>query len=81
MWYVYLLLCSDGTLYCGITNDLNKRVDKHNSGKGAKYTRCRLPVKIVYNECVENKSLALKREFAIKKMSRVEKVKLLHRHQ
>lgn len=76
MWYVYLLECSDGSLYCGITNDINRRVDTHNKGKGAKYTKNRLPVKIFYTESVSNKSEAAKREYQIKKMSRENKLKL-----
>lgn len=76
MWYVYLLECSDGSLYCGITNDINRRVDTHNKGKGAKYTKTRLPVKIFYTEGVSNKSEAAKREYQIKKMSRENKLKL-----
>lgn len=75
-WYVYLLECSDGSLYCGITNDINRRVDAHNKGKGAKYTKTRLPVKIFYTESVSNKSEAAKREYQIKKMSRKNKLKL-----
>lgn len=76
MWYVYLLECSDGSLYCGITNDLSKRIDTHNKGKGAKYTRTRLPVKLFYNETVKDKSEASKREYQIKRMSRENKLKL-----
>lgn len=76
MWYVYLLECSDGSLYCGITNDLSKRIDTHNKGKGAKYTRTRLPVKLFYNETAKDKSEASKREYQIKRMSRENKLKL-----
>jgi putative endonuclease len=75
--YCYILLCSDGTLYCGYTNDLVKRVNTHNQGKGAKYTRRRIPVKLVYSEEFKTKSEALKREHQIKKLSRKEKLKLL----
>lgn len=75
--YCYILLCSDGTLYCGYTNDLVKRVDTHNQGKGAKYTRQRIPVKLMYSEEFKTKSEALKREHQIKKLSRKEKLKLL----
>jgi putative endonuclease len=75
--YCYILLCSDGTLYCGYTNDLVKRVNTHNQGKGAKYTRQRTPVKLVYSEEFKTKSEALKREHQIKKLSRKEKLKLL----
>jgi len=76
-YYCYILLCSDKTLYCGYTNDLEKRVKTHNRGKGAKYTRQRTPVKLVYSEEFKTKSEALKREHQIKKLSRKEKLKLL----
>ena len=77
MNYVYILRCSDETLYTGYTNDLKNRIKVHNSGKGAKYTRCRLPVKIVYYEEYLTKSEAMKRECAIKKFRRIDKIKLL----
>lgn len=76
-WVCYLLRCADDTLYCGISNDLEKRVAAHNAGEGAKYTRGRLPVSVVYLETCEDKSAALKRELQIKKMSRSEKHALL----
>jgi putative endonuclease len=76
-YYCYILLCSDGTLYCGYTNDLEKRVKTHNRGKGAKYTRRRTPVKLVYSEEFKTKSEALKREHQIKKLSRKEKLALI----
>lgn len=76
-WYVYLLQCSDGTFYCGITTDLADRVARHNSGKGAKYTRSRLPVYLLYSEPAENRSAAAKREWVIKGMSRKEKLDLI----
>ena len=76
MWYVYILLCSDGTYYCGITNDIVKRIKAHNDKKGAKYTRGRTPVIIVYSEEYKTKSEALKREIRIKKMNRKQKEKL-----
>lgn len=72
-YYVYIVECSDKTYYTGYTNDINKRVKTHNSGKGAKYTRHRLPVVLVYLEEHENKSSAMKREYAIKQLSRKEK--------
>ncbi len=75
-YYVYILECADKTLYCGYTNDLEKRIDTHNSGQGAKYTSCRRPVKLVYSEIFDSKSLALKREYAIKQLSRKEKLAL-----
>ncbi len=77
-WYVYILRCSDNSLYTGITNDVERRLDEHNEGKlGAKYTRARRPVKLVYHEAIENKSLALKREFEIKQLSKVQKEALI----
>ena len=75
-WFVYLLECSDGTLYCGITNNLEKRIQVHNSGKGAKYTKTRLPVKLYYYEELTDKSSASKREWQIKKLSRTQKLQL-----
>lgn len=73
----YLLRCSDNTLYCGWTNDLPKRLANHNAGKGAKYTRSRTPVVLVYYETFETKQEAMKREAAIKKLSRKEKLALI----
>lgn len=77
MFYVYMVECCDHTIYTGYTNDLGNRVSTHNSGKGAKYTKVRLPVKLVYNEEFETKSLAMKREYQIKQFSRKEKLKLI----
>jgi len=78
-WVVYILECSDNTLYTGITNNLEKRLLQHNTGtEGAKYTRARRPVKCVYNEEQKNRSDATKRELIIKKLSRVEKLKLIN---
>lgn len=77
MWFVYILSCADNTFYTGITNNLEKRVNVHNSGKGAKYTRSRLPVKLVYYEEAADKSNASKREIAIKSMTRKEKISLM----
>lgn len=75
---VYILRCSDDTLYTGITNDLTKRLFDHNhSGTGAKYTRSRRPVELVYSETCADKSAALKREMAIKKLSRLHKEALV----
>ncbi len=68
-WTCYLLQCSDQTLYCGITNDLDKRLAAHNAGEGAKYTRGRTPVKLIHSEPCADKSAALKREMEIKAMS------------
>ena len=75
-WCCYLLQCADNTLYCGITNDLDKRLAAHNTGEGAKYTRGRTPVKLLYCEPCADKSAALKREMQIKKMPRSEKLKM-----
>ena len=76
-WVVYILRCGDGTLYTGITNDLVKRFSAHSSGKGAKYTRGRGPLQLVYQEACFDHSAALKREAEIKKLSREEKEKLI----
>ena len=76
-WYVYILQCSDNTLYTGMTDNIEKRVATHNSRKGAKYTRGRLPVSLVYYEELKTRSLALKREAEIKKLSRKNKLILL----
>ena len=77
MNYVYLLRCADETLYCGWTTDLAARVNAHNSSKGAKYTRSRLPVKLVYSESFEDRHEALSREWHIKRMTREEKLALI----
>ncbi len=77
MYYVYILLCSDHTLYTGSTNHLQKRLTVHNAGKGAKYTRSRLPVQLVYWEACCDRSQALRREWAIKQLSRTEKCALI----
>ncbi|MBN2126868.1 MAG: GIY-YIG nuclease family protein [Candidatus Diapherotrites archaeon] len=77
-YFVYLLECRDKTFYCGYTNDLNKRITIHNQGKGAKYTKPRRPVKLIYFEKFENKNSALKRENEIKKLSRKEKELLVN---
>jgi putative endonuclease len=76
-WYVYILRCGDDTLYCGITPDIEKRLEQHRSGKGAKYTRGRGPLELVYSEICDSHSDALKREAAIKRMPRSEKLKLI----
>lgn len=77
MNYVYILRCADGSLYTGWTNDLEKRVKTHNAGKGAKYTKTRLPVELVYYEEYEEKGEALSREFNIKKLQKTAKEKLI----
>lgn len=75
--YTYILECSDGSLYCGWTNDLKKRLITHNSGKGGKYTRSRLPVRLVYYEIHPTREEAMQREWAIKHLSRKEKLELI----
>ncbi|MBQ8173779.1 MAG: GIY-YIG nuclease family protein [Clostridia bacterium] len=77
MNYVYILTCADGSLYTGWTNDLAVRVEKHNSGKGAKYTRSRLPVSLTYYEEYETAREAQSREFHIKRLTREEKLALI----
>jgi putative endonuclease len=77
-YFVYILRCSDDTLYTGITTELQRRVDEHNhSDKGAKYTKIRRPVTLVYSEVYEDRSSASKREYAIKKLSRNQKIELI----
>ena len=78
MNFTYILKCADGSYYTGWTTDLEKRVSKHNSGNGAKYTRCRLPVELVYYEKHEDKSAAMKREYQIKQLSRSQKEALIN---
>ena len=79
MNFTYIVRCSDGTLYAGWTNDLEKRLKAHNNGTGAKYTRTRRPVELVYYEEFETKEEAMRREYAIKQLSRQEKLKLIER--
>ena len=76
-YVVYILRCGDGTLYTGCTNDLERRLAAHSSGKGAKYTRARLPVELVYQEPAPDKSQALRREAAIKALTRQQKLSLI----
>lgn len=78
-WKLYILRCADGSLYTGITTDVDKRLDAHNSGKGAKYTRSRKPVELAYSEVCADRSNALKRELEIKAMSREQKMKLIEK--
>jgi putative endonuclease len=73
-WYCYVMQCADHTFYTGITNDLDKRLTAHNNGTASKYTRCRLPVQLVYSEPHTNRSSASKREADIKQLSRAEKL-------
>ena len=77
MNYTYILSCADGTLYTGWTNDLDRRLAAHNAGKGGKYTRVRLPVTLVYHEEFDTKEEAMSREYAIKQMTRAQKMKLI----
>ena len=77
MNYVYLLRCADGSLYCGWTTDLEARVKAHNSGRGSKCTRARLPVTLVYHETYVDRHEALSREWHIKRLSRAEKERLI----
>ncbi len=80
-WFVYLLRCADGSLYTGIAKDVSRRCDQHNAGTASRYTRTRLPVSVVYQEDQVTRSLALKRELAIKAMSRQEKEAIItNRH-
>lgn len=76
-WVVYIMLCADGTLYTGITTDIERRTKEHNSGAGAKYTRSRRPVKPVYVEKCADKGAALRREIEIKRISREKKLRLI----
>jgi predicted GIY-YIG superfamily endonuclease len=76
-WYVYLLRCADGSLYTGITNDLDRRCEQHNAGTASRYTRGRRPAKLVYREAQASRSAALKRELAIKALPRKGKEQLI----
>ena len=78
-WKLYMLRCGDGSLYTGITNDLEARLEAHRCGKGAKYTRGRGPLEVVYTEECADKSEALKRELTIKALTREQKLALLHK--
>lgn len=76
-WHVYIVACRDGSLYVGISTDVARRVETHNSGKGAAYTRSRLPVTLVYSEKMKSESGARKREAEIKKWKRADKLALV----
>lgn len=78
MNYVYIVECSDGTFYTGWTNNLEKRIDMHSKGMGAKYTRGRGPVKLLYHEEFEDKKLAMKREYEIKQLTKIQKILLVN---
>ncbi len=77
VWFVYVLRCADGTLYTGITTDVARRTKQHNAGTASRYTRSRCPVKLVYQEPQRSQSLALKRESAIKRLTRRQKLALI----
>lgn len=79
--YTYILRCQDGTLYTGWTNDLEKRLLAHNAGTGAKYTRPRRPVTLVYAEACPTKEAAMRREWEIKQLTRIQKLRLIAAHQ
>lgn len=79
MNYTYIVKCKDDTLYCGWTNDLEKRIKSHNAGTGAKYTKARRPVELVYYEVFETKEDAMRREYAIKQLTRAEKIQLIEK--
>ena len=79
-YFVYILECNDGNLYTGITKDIEKRLDEHNTSmKGAKYTKARRPVKLVYQESSIDRSTASKREYEIKKLTRLKKLQLIEK--
>jgi len=77
MYYTYILECSDGSLYTGWTDDIDKRIRVHNAGSGSKYTRSRLPAVLLYSEAFDTKSDAMRRECAIKKLKRNQKLELI----
>ena len=76
-WFVYMIRCADDSLYTGITTNVSRRCDQHNAGTASRYTRSRLPIRLVYEEDVTSRSLALKREAAMKALSRMEKESLI----
>ncbi|HAH21727.1 MAG: hypothetical protein A2Y00_04205 [Omnitrophica WOR_2 bacterium GWF2_43_52] len=76
-WFLYIVECSDESLYTGITTDIVRRISEHNSKKGAFYTKNKMPVKLVYHETMANRSMACKREAAIKRLTRIEKLNLI----
>ncbi len=80
-WLVYILRCSDGTLYTGITTDIERRLEEHNNGTGARYTRARRPVKVVFNINAKNRSEASSLEIQIKKLTRKQKIQLIKNQQ
>lgn len=78
MWFVYILLCKDGSLYTGVSNNPQKRFLDHKNGKGGRYTRSHKPLKLVYSEKMANQSEALKRERQIKEWNRIKKIRILN---
>jgi putative endonuclease len=78
-WYTYIVRCADGTLYCGVAKDLDARIATHNAGKGARYTRSRRPVVLVYRKRCRDQSTALRQEITIKRLTRDEKLQLIRR--
>jgi len=78
-WFLYMLRCADGTLYVGISNRIEARLAAHRAGKGARYTRGRGPLKLVYSEPVGTRAEALRREYAVKQLKRTEKLRLARR--
>ncbi len=80
-YYVYIVNWNDNTFYCGYSNNVEKRVDVHNKKRGAKYTKTRLPVKLVYTECFDSKSEAMKREYQIKQLTRQQKLYLIKNYE
>ncbi|OIP77505.1 MAG: endonuclease [Parcubacteria group bacterium CG2_30_44_11] len=81
LYVVYMLECADGTYYIGVTRDLNRRLSEHNEGKkGAKYTKVRRPVRVVYSELAIDRSAALKREYALRQLTRVQKSALVQKY-
>ena len=76
-WHIYIIECSDGSLYTGITNDLDKRITAHNDGRGAKYTKSRRPVRLRYSEPAADRKNASQREYAIKSLRKAEKMRLI----
>lgn len=76
-WFVYMVRCVDGTIYCGVSNDVDARIKTHNAGKGAKYTRARLPVKLVWKEEYPDKIAAMQREYVLKNICRTKKLEMI----
>ncbi len=79
MHYIYIVECDDGTLYTGYTTELERRIEEHNQGEGAKYTRGRTPVKLKYSESFSSRKKAMKREYKIKSLQRSQKLKLINK--